>query len=168
MSAMRRRLFTICAALSLLLYLSAMGMWCYTVSLSTYVKSDHLVCNANSVTVIYTVPAKLADESHPPGRAAKDSGRRDRDFIVLRYIRVPEYSRADLCFVVVPYWSLLLLTIVMPLVWLLWWRRSRLRRWQVAHRWCIACGYDLRASKERCPECGTPIPAQATSQNPPA
>lgn len=55
----------------------------------------------------------------------------------------------------IPFWCpTLLLTLV---VGLLVYRR-RLRT-PMPEGLCQTCGYDLRASKERCPECGTPIPA---------
>jgi hypothetical protein len=59
---------------------------------------------------------------------------------------------------IVPLWCLLLAfaLIASPGVWS-WNRRRRNRRRRIAHR-CTACGYDLRATPERCPECGT-IPA---------
>jgi hypothetical protein len=53
-------------------------------------------------------------------------------------------------FVVVPYWVLVLVTMAWPVVWSVrWWRR---RRWRPGL--CRDCGYDLRASPQRCPECG--------------
>ena len=59
--------------------------------------------------------------------------------------------------VIVPLWAVSLVTAVLPAQWLA--RRMRLRR-RARRGQCLACGYDLRASPERCPECGTvPIPA---------
>jgi hypothetical protein len=53
-----------------------------------------------------------------------------------------------------PYWGLMVIVGVVPLLWV----RSVVRYLRRKTEGCCAvCGYDLRASKERCPECGTPI-----------
>jgi len=56
--------------------------------------------------------------------------------------------------VVVPSWFLAAIFAILPACWA--WRRHRDRN---RHRegFCPNCGYDLRASKDRCPECGTAI-----------
>jgi hypothetical protein len=48
-----------------------------------------------------------------------------------------------------PDWSLAFAAGLMPLGWLVTYRR----RFRKGH--CPSCGYDLRATPERCPECGT-------------
>jgi hypothetical protein len=58
----------------------------------------------------------------------------------------------------IPFWALLTLFAVYPSVRA--WRRRRTHALSDQCR-CAFCGYDLRASKERCPECGTAIPAKA-------
>jgi hypothetical protein len=61
----------------------------------------------------------------------------------------------------IPYWSLALLCLPLPAArGVGWWRRRRTRK--QGH--CPACGYDLRATPDRCPECGT---AAGTSRPPP-
>jgi hypothetical protein len=50
-----------------------------------------------------------------------------------------------------PSWSVALITAALPAVCIF--RRTRKRR--LAPGLCPTCGYDLRATPERCPECGT-------------
>jgi hypothetical protein len=61
--------------------------------------------------------------------------------------------------VIVPDWLLVCVLATLPLLRLRRFSldRQRLRR-RLEHR-CDACGYDLCASEDRCPECGTPIKA---------
>lgn len=49
--------------------------------------------------------------------------------------------------------------LVLPALWLVRYRRRRRRRIAGA---CPSCGYDLRASPGRCPECGVITPSLAT------
>jgi hypothetical protein len=50
-----------------------------------------------------------------------------------------------------PYWSVALVTAATPAAWAAG-RARRRRRAQAGH--CPVCGYDLRATPDRCPECG--------------
>jgi hypothetical protein len=57
--------------------------------------------------------------------------------------------------ILVPYWAAIIPLAVLPFrgvqgIYLRWLRGRR--------GLCLACGYDLRHSAERCPECGEPIP----------
>lgn len=56
-----------------------------------------------------------------------------------------------------PYWSLVIATGLLPAAWLL---RARGRRRSAGR--CRRCGYDLRATPERCPECGH-VPEKVTA-----
>lgn len=55
---------------------------------------------------------------------------------------------------VVPYWSILLLLLT-PSGWNL--RRWVRASWRVHAGFCKTCGYDLRATPDRCPECGAAV-----------
>lgn len=51
------------------------------------------------------------------------------------------------------------LALAFPLAWValfIWSRQVQI--WRYDNGLCVRCGYDLRASSERCPECGEPVP----------
>jgi hypothetical protein len=62
--------------------------------------------------------------------------------------------------VLVPHWALVVPLAVPPLLWAR--GRLRRRRWARQGR-CRHCGYDLRGSPERCPECGRPVGGAAAT-----
>ncbi len=63
--------------------------------------------------------------------------------------------------IVIPLWFPAAVTAILPLLFLHRLRKARRRR---AQGLCRRCGYDLRASTERCPECGTPVPPRRSSE----
>jgi hypothetical protein len=56
-----------------------------------------------------------------------------------------------------PFWLLFAICGILPAYKFVGFRQRRTKRQRVKLGLCSACGYDLRSSKERCPECGTAI-----------
>ena len=59
-----------------------------------------------------------------------------------------------------PHWFVVVVSGALPAV---WFARFRRRRERLLQGRCRRCGYDLRASPERCPECGASREAEASS-----
>lgn len=55
---------------------------------------------------------------------------------------------------IVPYWALIIPVGILPLM---GFRRLIIRHRRKRRGQCLACGYDLRQSPDRCPECGRPV-----------
>lgn len=81
----------------------------------------------------------------------------DPDLTELAKIRDQWHQRLDQQVLSIEHWKIAALTAVLPTFGaarVL--RRRAMRRRHLRTRHCPICGYDLRASSQRCPECGTP------------
>ena len=65
----------------------------------------------------------------------------------------------------IPHWFVAWVFMLPPAGWARRaWLARRARR-RLASQLCVACGYDVRASTEHCPECGTPVPSPAAERH---
>ena len=155
---MRRRVFTIAAAVSALLFVvtAVLLLLSYVIphgdiwfdtsggadAWRVWMRNGE-VGAGHPLPLQFAAPAQLSvDKSPVPG---------------FRCARTTWSSGHQVTTVTVSLAYPLVLTGILPAIWLVWFRRFR--RWRMARSLCATCGYDLRASAGTCPECGAAIEA---------
>lgn len=181
MKRLRRILLNLLTVMSLLLAIVTAGLWARSIYGSDGVSRsfdrempngrfmlarESLDCVVGSVVYFYSeVPDEVLESSLRPTQATSGQWtyHRQRSQPGLTLLRrvfpnevIPLIAHrspdTDIVWLVaVPIWEIVLLAALLPAARFLFqlWHRVR-----IATGRCLACGYDLRASPERCPECG--------------
>ena len=155
---MRRHLFTFCSVLSLLLCFVVSGLW-----VRSYYRFDTFSIRTTDRALVIATPAArvwFVYDSRPPLYSISSERQpfRDVDRLASNWTGVRQLGGIswvnfpDLRAIVVPTWLVAALTAVMPGARLAG-RLTRCQRRKAG--FCPTCGYDLRATPDRCPECGS-------------
>jgi hypothetical protein len=167
MRHLTRLLLTFCSAAALLLCVAVFGLWVR----SYWAQDEFVKVRPGRNVVLASSRGQIGlgialwrqtrggsysmFSIYSPKDLAKQFGMRgSREFAGFMLTRTPPDKRLGMRHynVILPHWFVAGAALVLPsLLWIrAWWvpRRRRVRGL------CEKCGYDLRASPERCPECG--------------
>jgi hypothetical protein len=178
---MKRRLLNLLTAVSLLLCVAMCVLWVRSYWVWDHVewldyrarRNRGVVGNRGAWSVFYAWWGPAGDppmaQPFPPGELGYWTGGNPQDMgprvAVIKsdpnnrsvgpllglalFVDLPDQYQVNTVELMVPYW---LATLVLALPPALWFRSRQRRRLPGA---CARCGYDLRATPDRCPECGT-------------
>jgi hypothetical protein len=157
---MRRRRFTILSALSLLLSVAMAVLWVRSQWVDDFLLFDSRLGGMNAVSKEGRLGFEITHVGKPPAYGlARNAWRAlslERLSPSMSLLINRKQPRVGPNAVYIPHWFAVGLSLILPFRWFRRWRRDR---WAERKGLCGHCGYDLRVSKERCPECGTAIPA---------
>lgn len=164
-----RNLFTLCAAASLLLGVALCAMWVRSRNTCDWLRVE-IGTRQTEVKAVYgfvwLATWDASDRIYRRFETGYSSYPADRETVLIRakLTDTPEHYKflgfhlyreaglPTLFALIIPNWFLVLVTLVLPAAWL--GKRLRARR-RASRGFCATCGYDVRASPARCPECGT-------------
>jgi len=165
MAGVKRRLFTMMSAISLAMCIvvGVLGLRSYSTGVSIGFavldrQCDFVVWHGRVMVTIWE-PEALALPRLPRGWTFKDSRPWWRRHIDLEWHPSTAYGllgpwalQGSPLYWDLPWWPIYFVTGAMPAFWLFHCFR---RRPGISTNACATCGYDLRATPLRCPECGT-------------
>ena len=165
---MKRRIFTAVSALSLLLLIAVLFSWIYLLNhrpVRFYTRSAQYAFSGPPRALIITVMGGTLRPNGtfnaPQGKHWDGAWANPQELpLGFGFGRSPpsDPEAAPYLGLVVPWWVLFFFTAILPCLWTLLHLRPR-RGPRFAT--CVKCGYDLRASPDKCPECGTAVQASS-------
>jgi hypothetical protein len=182
----KQRLFHLATCVSLLLCLAMLALWVRSHWVYDQVTRSQIVPPGRVFTTLRSLPGRLMwdrlyltypkrpppewarpwptarwswDTSDAIGHSPILEGWGSRWELVRQPYRGQDHGEGGWYQVLMlPHWSLAVATAVLPV----WWLVGRLRRRRFGEGCCQKCGYDLRATPGRCPECGS-TPAEVAA-----
>jgi hypothetical protein len=154
---MRRSLFNALASMSLVLCVAIIGLWVRSY-LPIYLEND---CRDGKWCMLFHDEAWAETMNVAYGvKSARNPTYARVTWNVLGFEVIKggsPTSSDNYCLIAIPLPYLMIVLSLPPIAWFV---RARRDRGRAKAGRCIACGYDLRASPERCPECGA-VPEKA-------